>query len=48
MACDKSPCQVLHLGSKNQVQENSKKIKCTTSSHTKGFGFCKEQILKEA
>ena len=47
MACDKSPCQFLHLGSKNQVQEHSKKIKYTPSSYTKGFGFCREQSLKQ-
>lgn len=44
MAHNKSPCQILHLGSKYQLQENSKrKIKYTTSSYEKGFEFCLRQ-----
>lgn len=44
MACNKSPCQILRLGSKNQLQETVKGRSHRNSSYEKGFRLAKSRV----
>lgn len=47
MICNKSPCQILRLGSKNQFQETVKGRSYTSSSYEKGFRFAKSSLRQK-